>query len=292
MAAVSGLVFLLVVGYLAWGLGHRRRERRTEPIVNDSGGLGWVVGGGVVLPIVAIIAVFIVTLVALRAQAREGSDARAAGGPVVDVVGHRWWWQVTYRNEGFTTANELHLPVGVPVTVNVSSADVIHSFWVPSLQRKIDAIPGRTNQIVLQADRTGVFRGECAEYCGLQHANMAFQVVAQSQTDYDAWVQQQEATPPVPTRGVAFQGMEVFLGSDCVYCHTISGTNANGTIGPDLTHVTSRLTLAGGAIPNDPGHLAGWILDPQAIKPGVLMPATSLTAAEERELLTYLETLT
>jgi cytochrome c oxidase subunit II len=290
MFAVSAIVFLIVIGLLLWGVFRRRPSGSDAPVVDDRGGLGWVIGGGIVLPIVAILVLFIVTLLTLRAQADEGTNA-AASGISLDVVGHRWWWQVSYPSEGFATANEIHIPVGVPVTVNVSTADVIHSFWIPRLQRKVDAVPGMTNQIVLQSDEAGVFRGECAEFCGLQHAHMDLEVVAETQTQYQAWVTTQRTTPPVPARGAAFRGMELFLGSDCSYCHTVRDTNANGTIGPDLTHVASRLTLGAGIIPNSLGHLEGWFLDPQAIKPGVLMPSTRLSAADARALAAYLETL-
>src|SRR5205814_2248681 len=142
----------------------------------------------------------------------------------------------------FTTANEIHVPVGVPVTLDISSADVIHSVWIPRLQSKMDAIPGRENHLTLQGDRIGTYRGECAEFCGLEHAHMNFVVVVQSQADFDAWLARQRDTPVVSSP-LAMSGQQLFLGSDCVYCHTVAGTNASGTIGPDLTHVAGRLTL-------------------------------------------------
>jgi cytochrome c oxidase subunit 2 len=223
----------------------------------------------------------------------EADDDAGAHPVTVEIVGHRWWWEVRYPDSGIVTANEVHLPLGQPVLLKTTSADVIHSVWIPRLQRKIDAIPGRTNELTLTATRQGTFRGECAEYCGLQHARMAFVVVAQSNDDFQAWLTDQgEVPPPVPADPEVRRGQEVFFSSACVYCHTIAGTNATGKLGPDLTHIASRATLGANTIPNTRGYLLGWINDPQHIKPGVLMPATELTGPEAQALLDYLESLT
>jgi len=181
--------------------------------------------------------------------------------------------------------------VGIPVDVRVRSADVIHSLWVPELNRKIDVIPGQVNDVVFDARRAGVFRGQCAEFCGIQHANMALYVVAEPRARFRRWLTREAAPAPPPATADLERGQQVLLGSDCEYCHRIAGTNATGTVGPDLTHIASRLSLAAATIPNSRGYLAGWILDPQHIKPGNKMPATNLTGRELQSLLDYLESL-
>jgi cytochrome c oxidase subunit 2 len=215
----------------------------------------------------------------------------AASSLTIDVIARQWFWDVSYSGHAIRDANEIHLPVGRSVTIRLHSADVIHSLWVPALSQKVDAIPGRTNTVELEADRPGRFIGRCAEFCGLQHAQMRFVVVAQSDEDFAAWLARAEQVPPPPTDPHLIEGQQVFLGSSCVYCHTIAGTNASGTIGPDLTHVGSRLTLAAGTLPNAPGNLAGWIVDPQHVKPGNYMPGSDLQGDELQALLDYLETL-
>ena len=243
--------------------------------------------GGIAFPIVVLIVLFVITLVALQAQAHEDTGAHVF---TIDVIAHRWWWEFQYPSQGIDTANEVHIPTGQPVLMEVTSTDVIHSFWVPRLQRKVDAIPGRTNDVTLQADADGTYLGECSEFCGLQHAHMRFNVVAESSDAFNAWVADQQKAAPEPT-GEALQGQQVFLGSSCVYCHSITGTNASGTVGPNLTHVASRTTLASGTIPNTPEELAAWIENPQSIKPGTQMPASDLTPTQLRQLVAYLESL-
>jgi cytochrome c oxidase subunit 2 len=285
MFGVSSFVFLVVLTMLGRGL---FRRRRADDQASEEGGGRYLFMWGVIFPAIVLLVLFVATLVVLRAQARE-DDAQHAF--TVDVIAHRWWWEIRYDDQGFTTANELHLPTGQPVLVRITSADVIHSLWVPQLQRKMDAIPGRANIVTLEADRDGVYRGECAEFCGLEHARMRFVVVSQSQIEFDGWVHDQQAVPTPPTDATVREGQQVFLGSSCVYCHTIRGTNASGTIGPDLTHVASRMELAAGSVPNVPGYLQGWIMDPQSIKPGTQMPASPLSPQEAHELIAYLESL-
>lgn len=288
MFAIAAFVFLLVISFLAYGLFHRRREASNEePNLEDHGGTRMVLLGGIAFPIVVLIILFVVTLIALEAQAREDTGSHVF---TVDVIAHRWWWEFQYPDQGIDTANEVHIPTGQPVLMQVTSDDVIHSFWVPRLQRKVDAVPGRTNDVTLQANADGTYLGECSEYCGLQHAHMHFDVVAESSDAFNTWVAGQQAAAPEPT-GDALQGQQVFLGSSCVYCHSITGTNASGTVGPNLTHVASRTTLAAGTIPNTPAELAAWIENPQSIKPGTQMPGTQLTPAQLRQLVAYLETL-
>jgi cytochrome c oxidase subunit 2 len=215
----------------------------------------------------------------------------------IQVVGRRWWWEVNYPDQGITTANEIHIPVGVPVQIQLESADVIHSFWVPELAGKMDLVPTRINTTTLQADHEGVYRGECAEFCGLQHAHMAFMVVAQSEGDYNTWLarQQQQVTPP--TDPAIQQGQHVFESAGCVFCHTVRGLNDRSIdrsavdLGPDLTHLSSRLTIAGASLTQNRGNLAGWIVDPQHVKPGSLMPNQYLNSQDLQALIAYLESL-
>ena len=213
----------------------------------------------------------------------------------VEVTGRQWWWQVDYdhpdKNKRFTTANELTIPVGIPVQIRLHSSDVIHSFWVPNLHGKQDLIPGHDGAIVLLADRPGVYRGQCAEFCGLQHAKMALWVNALAPADYARWVEAQRDSSKIPSTPMQRKGQDVFMSSPCPLCHNIQGTNASGKTGPDLTHFASRRSIAAGTLPNRRGFLAGWILDPQHIKPGAYMPPILLNQGELEPLLAYLESL-
>lgn len=213
----------------------------------------------------------------------------------IRVTGRQWWWDVHYENPAphltLRTANEIHIPVGRPVLLRLHSTDVVHSFWVPSLNGKRDLIPGRENQLWLQADRPGVFEGQCAEFCGHQHAHMRLLVVAQPPDEFEAWLADQRAPAAEPGDEHARRGREVFLTATCVMCHTVRGTPAMSRVGPDLTHLASRRTLAAGTIPNNRGHLAGWVLDPQSVKPGSRMPAQTFEPADFHALLHYLESL-
>ena len=232
---------------------------------------------------------------ALAGRAMSAQPDANARPVIVEVVGHQWWWEVRYPDEiasrGFTTANEIRIPVGRPIIVRASSRDVIHSFWVPNLHGKIDLIPGRTNTIWLQADRPGEYRGQCAEFCGLQHAKMALVVIAEDDLAFETWAEAQRQPAAGPTDPVALRGQEVFLGAQCSLCHTIRGTNAYARVAPDLTHIASRRTLGAGTLRNTRGNLAGWIVDPQHVKPGNFMPPTNLAGDDLQALLAYLEGL-
>jgi cytochrome c oxidase subunit II len=288
MFVVATVVFAIVIVLVAVVV-LRRRGVRDEPNLGPQIRATWLpIVGGIIVPAVVLAGLFALTLGTLSSTTPA---AAKAGVLTVQVTGRQWFWDVTYPSAHVRTANEVHIPVGVPVRVEVSSGDVIHSFWVPELDRKIDMIPGRTNSVTLEAVHRGTFRGQCAEFCGLQHSNMSFVVVAEPRDAFDAWLaaQSQPARPP-PTAALE-QGQQVFLGSGCVYCHTIAGTNASGKIGPDLTHLASRGFVGAGVLPNSPGELAGWILDPQHKKPGNRMPATDLTGPELQDLLDYLESL-
>jgi cytochrome c oxidase subunit 2 len=285
MLVGSAVVFAVVLALLVFGLLRRRgtpRERRRRL----GFGTAFVVTAGIAFPAVVIVALFVLTLDALPKTSPAAAEARMQ----VDVVAREWFWDVSYA-DGARTANEIHIPVGVPVDVRVTSGDVIHSLWVPELNRKVDVIPGRTNDVTFEARRAGVFRGQCAEFCGLQHAHMALYVVAQPEPAFRRWLTRTAAPAPAPATRELERGQQVLLSSACEYCHRIAGTNATGTIGPDLTHLASRLSLAAATIPNTRGYLAGWILDPQHIKPGNRMPATNLSGRQIQALLDYLESL-
>jgi cytochrome c oxidase subunit II len=222
-------------------------------------------------------------------------DTARMNGLTIDVTGFQWWWQFRYQDVDasniFTTANEIHIPVGVPVTLNLRANDVIHSFWVPNLAGKKDLIPGKANTIWLQANKPGVYRGQCAEYCGLQHAHMAFWVVAEPQEQFNAWRQNQTQTSVTPTTDSQKRGQQVFLQSTCVMCHAINGTPAGSNVGPNLTHVASRNTIAAATLSNTREHLAQWIKDSQSVKPGNRMPQNNFGEADLQALLDYLQSL-
>ena len=216
--------------------------------------------------------------------------------PVTIIVrAQQWWWQVFYAGSGatpgFQTANEIHIPVGQDVHVQLESADVIHSFWVPSLAGKQDLVPGRTNSLLLRAEKPGVYRGQCAEFCGLQHSHMAVVIVAEAPADYARWIVSQSANAIIAADPEAAAGRAAFLAKPCAACHTIRGTAANGNTGPDLTHVGSRQTVAAGLVETTRGSLAAWIADPQTLKPGNNMPMVPLTSAELRNISAYMESL-
>jgi cytochrome c oxidase subunit II len=213
----------------------------------------------------------------------------------IEVTASQWWWNVRYPDADasrvLTTANEIHIPVGTPVKVLLRSQDVIHSFWLPNLNGKQDLIPGRETDIYIEASREGAFRGQCAEFCGLQHANMGLLVVAQPREAFEAWRLRQLRPADEPGDEERRRGQDVFLGSACVMCHTVRGTPAGGRTGPDLTHLASRREIAAGALPMNRGNLAGWIADPQGVKPGNHMPIVGLTSRDFQALLAYLDGL-
>jgi cytochrome c oxidase subunit 2 len=238
----------------------------------------------------------LVLLLGTIQAARALAQLPVADALHIELTGHDWWWEAHYRDphtgQQFATANELHLPVGRAAIVTMRTTDVIHSLWIPNLHGKLDLIPGRTTEIRLRADRAGLFRGQCAEFCGLQHTMMALQVVAEAPAAYAAWATHQQADAPAASgNALAQRGSTVFLQRQCAACHAIAGTKATATIGPDLTHLAGRRTLAAGMLPNTRGYLAGWIVDAPSIKPGVGMPAMKMPPDELQALLAYLETL-
>ena len=207
------------------------------------------------------------------------------------MTGADWFWRISYPDSGVVTANEIVVPVGVPVEVGLESTDVIHSFWVPQLTGKTDLIPGNHNSTHFTASRAGTYRGQCAEFCGLQHANMAFFVRAVPERDFEAWIDARRAAPAAPTAAELVQGRRAFETLSCAGCHTVAGTTAQGQVGPDLTDVGSRQTLGAGVIENSPDAMRQWITDSQAIKPGNLMPPIQLTPEQADQVVAYLESL-
>ena len=281
--ALGGAVYVGVMIFLFASL-FRRRQEQDRP----GDGIRIVLFGGIIIPIIILIIVYgstLVTMAALRTPDDMADDV------VIEVIGHQWWWEVRYPNQHFTTANEIHIPVDQPVEIVLGSDDVIHSFWVPELHGKLDLIPGDVTSFWLEANEAGVYWGECAEFCGIQHAKMQFVVVAEPADQFLEWIEQQQLPAPEPADPLVQEGQQIFLGSACVYCHTIEGTNASGDLGPDLTHLASRRTLAAGVLENNVGNLGGWIIDPQHVKPGNLMPPTNLSGEELQALLAYLATL-
>lgn len=283
----AGLIFVGVMALLVVALAGPARLR------DRLGRRSWIIGGGLVFPVVVLSALLVHTFGLAGGLVRERAEPAALR---IHVTGELWWWRVRYLDaQGATlleTANEIRIPVGQPVEFELVSHDVIHSFWVPSLAGKIDLIPGSTNRLRVRATDAGTYRGQCAEFCGLQHAKMGFLVVAEPPERHAAWLQAQRAPVAEPAGALARQGQALFAQARCGVCHAVRGTAASGTLGPDLTHVGSRLSLAAATLPNGPGALAGWISDPQHVKPGSRMPAYRRFSGEElRALAAYLEGL-
>jgi cytochrome c oxidase subunit 2 len=290
MYLTSAVVFVLVVVALIWATLRRRGPDRLADGRHDRSMRTTVIVASAVTTIILFVFLILDLSVGRAITTNPGPEALQ-----VRVTGHQWWWEIQYRDSlpqnWANAANEIHIPVGRPVVFELRSTDVIHSFWPPSLTGKRDLIPGNENSIWFQADSAGVYRGQCAEFCGHQHAKMGFLVIAEPPDSFSAWLVRQRDTAMTPTDSVSLRGQEVFLGSSCVMCHAIAGTPAGSRVGPDLTHLASRRTIAAGTLANTRGNLAAWIVDPQAIKPGVRMPANKLDPDDLQALVTYLETL-
>jgi cytochrome c oxidase subunit 2 len=281
---IGGAIVLLLVSWLRRGTPGIPLLGGAERVTN-----GIVVVFGIVIPLSVNLGVFVVANFVV-AQATDAPDPRTTPLTLA-VTGRQWFWEVRYPGTRAVTANELHIPAGTRVNVLARSADVIHSFWVPELNRKIDMIPGRTNRVLLESDRVGTYDGQCAEFCGLQHAHMRFSVAVEPPARFRAWLAAQARDRAPPRGAAARRGERVFLGAGCASCHTIRGTAARGEIGPDLTHVGERDTLAARTIPNTPGELGQWISDPQHVKPGNRMPTLGLPGADVAALVAYLDGL-
>jgi cytochrome c oxidase subunit 2 len=282
MLIAFGGIFLLVLVLLALALLRRRWQTTPRPPMGDT---TFITLGGLVLPSVILVPLLIYTLlVTKKLQAPE--DAM-----VIRLTGYMWWWNVKYPLQDITIANEIYVPVGKPVRLEMTSGDVIHSFWPPSLSGKTDLIPGQTTVHWLEVDKPGSYRAQCAEFCGLQHARMALMVIAVPPDEFDAWTAKRQSAVTAAHDPTLQQGQRAFMDEGCGECHTIRGTAAQGKVGPDLTHIGSRSSLGAGVIANSYGSLAGWVANPQALKPGNRMPPSYVKAEDYHPLITYLMSL-
>lgn len=264
------------------------------PVMEDPEGdekAKWAVGSAIAVTVITLFVVLVVSVV--TGKKVEGLTSK---NPVtIQLVGHQWWWEVVYPNaqadQTITTANEIHVPIGTPVVILTNSADVIHSFWAPGITGKRDLLPGYSTAFWFQVNEPGIYRGQCAEFCGYQHAHMGFSVIAETSDQFQAWQQQQLKPAAEPTVEELAKGRAVFLTHTCLMCHTVRGTDAGSRVGPDLTHLASRRMIAAETLPNTTGALAGWILDPQRIKPGVRMSPNPLAPDDLNALVAYLRSL-
>ncbi|HXV63200.1 MAG TPA: cytochrome c oxidase subunit II [Vicinamibacteria bacterium] len=285
MAGGAVVIWLAVVVLAVYAI-HLRPEKHSQRAANRL-----IIGGGVALPTV-VLAVLLVYALSLMPGLETGPESTRFE---IEVSGEQWWWRVRYRlpdGESFELANEIRLPVGERVEIVLSSPDVIHSFWVPSIAGKRDMIPGRTTRLVLEPTRTGTFRGACAEYCGESHAWMAFFVVVMEEDGFEAWLEHQRSPGASRDDPIVTRGRELFLESGCGACHTVRGTRADGVVGPDLTHVGSRVSLAAATLENDVSAFEHWIAFSKDVKPGAQMPRFRMLPAEElAALAAYMESL-
>ena len=292
MLGITGAIFVVVAGLLVYILvrfrGGAGSEGTDPPQIYGSQRieLAWTL-----VPLLIVVVLFLTTARYLFAIELTRPTA---GALEVTMVGHQWWWEIRYPALGIVTANELHLPLSLPegtspTFITLQSADVIHSFWVPQLAGKLDLIPNKTNRLWLDPRRPGTYVGQCAQFCGVQHAGMLLRVVVHPKPEFDAWAAAQRS--PAADEPSAHLGRQVFESVACVSCHTVRGTRANGLFGPDLTHLMSRTTIGSGVIDNTPEHLRAWIDDPNHLKPGVLMPAMALSREDLDQVVAYLATL-
>lgn len=287
--------FVLILVYMGRGMAGKPRQAVPAPIMENpeadqraKRGVAWAVT-------VSTLSLFLLLVATVRTSKANGSPPAGPDPVTIQLIGHQWWWQVNYlsRHAGndVTTANEIHLPVGVPIHMLLTSADVIHSFWAPSLRGKRDLLPGYQTDIWFRVKKPLIYRGECAQFCGAQHAHMGFLVIAQPVPLFDRWLAAQRQPAAAPATALQQEGQQVFLTHACILCHTIRGTQAMSNQGPDLTHLATRRTIGGAILVNDIGNLGGWIENPQSIKPGVLMPPNPLPPQQLTALLAYLEHL-
>jgi cytochrome c oxidase subunit II len=296
---VTTVAYLLVIGFLVAAIVRRRGERHDR--LPDPGGvsnerrLRGALAGWVGFILVGLLVLTVASYLTDRSLARAAPDAGSA--PLhIKVTANQWWWDVEYKfadaSQRIRTANELHLPLGVPAILHLQSNDVIHSFWVPNLAGKQDMIPGRGADLKIVPLRAGLYRAQCAEFCGQQHAHMALDVTVEPRADFDRWWAQQLQPAKPPATALARAGHDLFMTRQCAACHAIAGTDAFGQMAPDLTHFASRRSIAAGTLPNAPGHLYAWIADPQGVKPGNRMPYIGFEPRELDALVAYLRSLT
>jgi cytochrome c oxidase subunit 2 len=297
---IAAVIFAIVTGLVIYiAIKYRARGEETEPrqvFGHTRLEIGWTLG-----PLLIVTFLFVMTAISFP-QADPASDIAVRAADIaagkqpdrqadIEIVAHQWWWEIKYPQANVTTANEIHLPVGKEVLVKLGSADVVHDLWIPKLSRKMDITPGHVTYIAFRADAPGTYDGACAEYCGVEHAWMRIRAIAQPQAEFDAWLQGQAQSPPLPTGGLAAQGLKTFKEETCINCHAINGAGANARVGPDLSHFGSRQTIGSGVLDNTPDNLAKWLRDPQAVKPGIYMPNLRLTNDEVNALVAYMESL-
>jgi len=282
-AVILFLVAFLVVGGIIIYHYRRRPGVPRQVFGNRYLELLWTI-----IPFAVVTVLFFLSLNVMK---KINSPVKEGKKPDIEIIAHQWWWDMRYPASNVITANELHIPVNQKLLMKIESADVIHSWWVPALGRKIDAIPGKTNYGWIEADSIGVYDGTCSEYCGTEHAWMRITVVAESQADFEEWIKAQEQAPQLPADSLAVAGAKMFQSKTCGNCHAITGTPANAHIGPDLSHVASRRTLLSGMEQNTPENLGKWLEDPQEVKKGANMPDFLLSDNEVNALTAYLEHL-
>jgi cytochrome c oxidase subunit 2 len=285
---ICGFFFAATMAAVVWAVVRRRRPTDDSPDTERR--LARVIASAMAVTILTLIGLSVYSVAAGRVLTPPPNAPL-----MVDVIGHQWWWEFQYRDpvasSWVNSPNELHIPVGVPVVLRATSADVIHSFWVPNLHGKRDLIPGMETHTWIQADAPGVYRGQCAEFCGQQHAHMALYVIAEPMDAFQRWLQHERQGAPQPSTPATQRGHDLFMSGPCAMCHSIRGTAAGSHVGPDLTHVAGRQTIAAGTLPMVEGHLAGWIADSQSVKPGNRMPPNLVPGADLQALVAYLETL-
>jgi cytochrome c oxidase subunit 2 len=286
------IVGVIMCGLLLWVAVRKRGSLDWHERWDIGGGQSWITIGGFAIPFVILSFVFVYGLADMRAFPIYDGSVK----PQIKVIGHQWWWEIHYIGgpvqRQFITANEIHIPVGRPVDIELDTGDVIHSFWVPTLHGKVDLIPKQPNYIRIQADHEGTFHGQCAEYCGEEHARMMIIVVAQKPQDYQAWLDQQLQPAAAPASEEAIHGQDVFMSAACIMCHSVRGTPAQGHVAPDLTHLASRQGIAANTYPNDEADLEAWVTHAQSLKPGSLMPdLTQFNGTDLRALVAYLRGL-
>lgn len=295
---VTVVMWILV----AWAFYRRRGSLEEHAPIDAGGGQIWIAIGGVAVPLLILTLLFVLGLQLLtdfpiHGMHHAGSTVMAASmKPEIRITGHQWWWEVEYLNDDlpkqFTTANEIHLPVGRPVNIELETKDVMHSFWIPALHGKVDLIPGMKNYIRIEASRPGNYTGQCAEFCGAEHAMMRLLAVAQEPDEYEAWLEGQRKVAMDPASAEAESGKQIFLAGPCSMCHTVRGTTAGGTVAPDLTHIGSRQMIAANCFPNNDAYLEAWITHAQSLKPEAQMPnLTQFSGVELQDLVQYLRQL-
>jgi cytochrome c oxidase subunit 2 len=300
---ITFVITIVVMWALLWiALKKNRGSLKEHMPIDVGGGQAWVAIGGIAIPLLVLSVFFFIGLDLLSNFPIHGDHGAMGMGskaamskPDILIIGHQWWWEVHYlggANQQVITANEIHIPAHRPVNIELRSADVIHSFWVPSLHGKVDLLPGNVNFIRIEASEPGSYVGQCAEYCGKQHANMHILLIAQEPAAFNEWLANQAKPGAEPTSPETIEGQQAFLTGPCVRCHTVRGTAAEGRLGPDLTHIGSRKEIGSDSFPNNNGYLEGWVTDAQSLKPGCKMPKITLYSGQQlRALVAYLRQL-